>query len=294
MYDNFDFEIIDSKKTTKGDATVEVVTFPLLRGSDDPRTAEYLYFANEGGMKLKMVRIHLKDSSLRVEPGALYHMCGQLEMVTSTGGGFFKGLSRKLTTGESLLVNEIKGTGTIYLEPTFGHFLLHEIKENDLGVICDKGMFFAGTTGLDIGAAVQKNISAGLMGGEGWFQTKITGGGIAILFSPVPVEEVQTVSLDNSKLSVDGNFALMRTDGIDFKAEKSSKSWLATSVSGEGMLQTFTGTGKVWIAPTQPTYDKMTSGEGFTIGAPGSMNNKTLDSKKKSKLPNINLNIGGK
>ena len=80
-------------------------------------------------------------------------------------------------------------------------------------------MFFAGTSGLDIGAAIQKNISAGLFGGEGLFQTKVTGEGIAILFSPVPVEEIQEVELKNEKLSVDGNFALMRTDGVSFKAE---------------------------------------------------------------------------
>jgi uncharacterized protein (AIM24 family) len=37
----------------------------------------------------------------------------------------------------------------------------------------------------------------------------------------------------------------------------SSKSIFGTVVSGELLLQTFTGPGMVWVAPTQGVYDKM-------------------------------------
>ena len=241
------------------DAIVEVIQYSILRGSDDVRTAETLVYTAQAGMRMKMVRITLKDSKVRVEPGALYFMKGDLEMKASTGGGLMKGLARKLTSGESLFVNEIEGTGVIYLEPTFGHFFLHRIEEDSPGVICDKSMFYAGTTHLDISSSMQKNISSMMFGGEGLFQTSIKGSGIAVLFSPVPLQEVQKIQLNDEKLSVDGNFALMRSAGLEFKAEKSSKSWLATSVSGEGLLQTFSGTGTVWVAPTQGMYDKLAS-----------------------------------
>jgi uncharacterized protein (AIM24 family) len=59
------------------------------------------------------------------------------------------------------------------------------------------------------------------------------------------------------KLSVDGNFALVRTASVSFKAEKSAKTLFQSVVSGEGLLQTFTGPGTVWIAPTQAVYEKM-------------------------------------
>jgi len=135
----------------------------------------------------------------------------------------------------------------------------------------------AGTSGLDISSAMQKNISSALFGGEGLFQTKISGEGIAVLYSPVPVTEIQKVQLTNEKLSVDGNFTLLRSEGIEFKAEKSSKSWVATSVSGEGLLQTFSGTGSVWIAPTQGIYELLSTSEGISqlALAPGTMNTKT-------------------
>ena len=109
------------------------------------------------------------------------------------------------------------------------------------------------------------------------------GRGIAILYSPVPVQEIKKIKLNGEKLSVDGNFALMRTADVQFRAEKSSKSWVATAVSGEGLLQTFNGDGTVWIAPTQGVYEKMVSIEGLRelAGAPGSMG--TMTDVKKGK-----------
>lgn len=59
---------------------------------------------------------------------------------------------------------------------------------------------------------------------------------------------------------MDGNFALMRTGRIDFSVEKSTRSLLGTITSGEGLLQTFRGTGSVWLAPTQDIYQRLRSG----------------------------------
>jgi uncharacterized protein (AIM24 family) len=267
------YEILDSREAGDG-ATVEILQFPKLAGSADIRTAENLFYAGQSGMRLKMVRITLRNSHARVEPGALYYMKGHLEMKASTGGGLLAGISRKLVTGETFFVNEIHGSGEIYLEPTFGHFLLHTVSSQDVALIVDKSLFYAGTSGLEISAVLQKQISAALFGGEGLFQTRIKGIGIAVLYSPVPVHEVQQIELSKEKLWVDGNFALMRTEGVEFRAEKSSKSWVATSVSGEGLLQTFEGTGSVWIAPTQGIYHLLATDAGVRklSQVPGSSN----------------------
>lgn len=266
------YEVIDSREASDG-TKVEILQFPQLAGSADLRTAENLFFAAQSGMRLKMVRITLRNSHVRIEPGSLYYMLGHLEMKASTGGGLLAGLSRKIVAGETFFVNEVHGSGEIYLEPTFGHYLLHSVAPQDVALIVDKTLFYAGTSGLEISAVLQKQVSAALFGGEGLVQTRIKGTGIAVLYSPVPVHEVQKIQLNKEKLSVDGNFALMRTEGIEFRAEKSSKSWLATSVSGEGLLQTFEGTGSVWIAPTQGIYQLLASDAGVRklSQAPGSM-----------------------
>ena len=47
----------------------------------------------------------------------------------------------------------------------------------------------------------------------------------------------------------------MRTDGVKFSVQKSTKSWIGAGMSGEGLLQTFEGTGRVWLAPTQSIYE---------------------------------------
>jgi len=274
-------EVID--RIEAGDGTViEIVQYNTLMGSADVRTAQNLFFANQSGMHLKMVRIQLAGSHVRVEPGALYYMRGKLEMKASTGGGIMKGLARKLVAGESFFVNEIHGHGEIYLEPTFGHFLLHRIDNAEGGVIVDKGLFYAGTGELSISAAQQRNVSSALFGGEGFFQTLIAGTGVAVLYSPVPREEIIRYDLEGEKLAVDGNFAMMRSEGVKFRAEKSSKSWVATAVSGEGLLQTFEGRGHVWVAPTQGVYQKLAGPKGLQALAapPGSSHTATKSGPK--------------
>lgn len=51
-----------------------------------------------------MVRITISNSSVRVEPGAFYHMKGDLEIKASIGGGILKGLARKVTSPEFFFV----------------------------------------------------------------------------------------------------------------------------------------------------------------------------------------------
>jgi uncharacterized protein (AIM24 family) len=101
---------------------------------------------------------------------------------------------------------------------------------------------------------MQKHVSSALFGGEGLFQTKVSGKGWVVLTTPVPASEIQKITLNNEKLSVDGSFAILRKGNIDFKVEKSSKGLFSSKISGEGLLQTFTGTGEVWLCPTIDYY----------------------------------------
>jgi len=265
------FEVLSKEETD--DAVFEVLQYPKLAGSNDARAAEQLYFVQNTGMRLKLIRITLKNGSIRNEPGTLYYMKGNLEMKATTGGGMMKALKRKVTSGESMLVNEIEGSGEVYLEPSYGHFILLNMQNEE--VIVDRSLFFAGSQGLDISASMV-SLSAAVAGGEGLFQTKISGTGVVALFSHVPQEEIQEIDLHNETLSVDGSFAMMRTKGVDFKVKKSSRSWAATSVSGEGLLQTFSGTGKVWIAPTEEIYKSLATPKGLARLAlpPGAMSDR--------------------
>lgn len=248
------FDVVESE-SIQG-TLLEVVQYKALKGSDDLDVAEKVFFANQADIHLKMIRVTLYRSELLIEPGALYFMKGALQLESSTQGGIAKGLMRKFMTGETLFQSKIKGTGEIYLEPSFGHYLLVNI-DND-ALIFDKGAFHCASAGLEVSPKMQQNVSSALFGGEGFFQTQVKGSGVVVLNSPVPVSELLMYDLAaGEKLSVDGNFAFVRTANLSFHAEKSGKSLFQSVTGGEGLLQTFTGPGMVWIAPTQGVYDKM-------------------------------------
>jgi uncharacterized protein (AIM24 family) len=266
-----EFEVLKCSKS-KG-IIVELLQYKNLKGSSNIHLSNSLFYAKEVGIKLKCVRIHLDNASLNIEPGALHYMHGKLELSSSASGGegivgIGKALARKALTKETVFQSKISGTGTVYLEPSFGHYILYELNNEEL--VVDKGMYYCSDSKVKCGVSMQKNVSSALFGGEGLFQTKVTGTGICVFDSPVPIEEVRCINLKNEKLSVDGNFALMRTEGISFKAEKSAKSLVGMLGSGELLLQTFSGTGKVWIAPTEAVYDEMD----LTGGVNSQANNK--------------------
>jgi uncharacterized protein (AIM24 family) len=227
-------------------------------------------------MRLKQVRIALRDGEAIAESGALHFMLGQIQMEGKIGGvsGLGKAMMNKFVTKEAAIMPRYRGTGQISLEPSFSHFLIHRLMGEE--VIADKGMFCCGEGTLDIGSVMQKNVSSALFGGEGLFQTRIRGTGICVFESPVPADEVMRIDLKDETLQVDGNFALMRTGRIEFSVEKSTRGIIGTLTSGEGLLQTFRGTGSVWLAPTQDIYQRLQSGGIASMGAaPRSSNSAT-------------------
>lgn len=248
------FEVLQTESTVG--ATFEVVQYKTLQGSDDLNVAEKIFLVNQANIHLKMIRVKLNKSELIIEPRALYFMKGDLQLESGIQGGLAKGLMRKFITGESLFQSKIRGTGEVYLEPTFGHYLVFNIDDDAL--IVDKGAFFCASASLSVSAKLQRNISSALFGGEGFFQTEIKGSGVVVLNSPVPTPELLMYELaPGEKLSVDGNFAFARSGTVTFQAEKSGKTLFQSVTSGEALLQTFTGPGVVWIAPTEGVYDRI-------------------------------------
>ena len=233
---------------------VEVLEYKELKGSRNPLIAEDMYYVQKAGMSMKQVKVTLKDSGVVIEPGALYFHKGNIECRSNIGGvsGLAKKMIKSKLTNESTFNPMYSGTGELFLEPSFSHFIIVEL--NDDAIIVDKGVFYCCQEGLEVGVAMQKTISSALKGGEGLFQTRISGTGACVLEIPVPMSEILKVQLNNEKLQVDGNFALLRSDSITYSVQRGSGGIVDKLTSGEGLLQTFEGTGSVWLAPTQPAY----------------------------------------
>lgn len=235
---------------------LEVIEYVRKKAMHGLGSAENLAYKTEEPEYAYRLLFKLTNGGLLLEPGLLHYMVGSLSISTSSSVSNLTSMLKRAAASESSSLTEIQGTGEVYLEPTQGeHFLIVEL-ENDV-LIADKGLFYAGSNSLKVSSEMQSNISAALFGGEGLFQTKVEGNGIAVFQSPVPVEELVCIDLNNEKLSVDGTFAILRTGNIAFKVEKSAKSMLGSAKSGEGFLQTFSGTGKVWIAPTLAIHQVM-------------------------------------
>lgn len=218
------------------------------------RTLEHTgyFYEQRSGVRLKQVRITLNQGKVVTEAGALHFLKGHVTAENRIGKGFMQRMASSMLTDESFARPEYTGTGEVYLEPSFDHFLILKIENDD--IIVDKGLFYCCEPTIDVGVYRQKHLSAAIKGGEGWFQTRLTGTGICVLKTSVPAEEIIQLELNNERLQVDGNFALLRTGNISFTVEKSAKSILGSITSGDGLLQTFSGTGQVWLAPTEFLY----------------------------------------
>ena len=199
--------------------------------------------------RLNMVKAELENAAFRYEAGALHYMKGNLELESNMPG--VGSIFKSMITKEKIIKPVISGTGTVFLTPSFGEFTILEL-DNDEWIL-DQGAYYASEIDVEIGAYTNRAISA-LFSGEKWFQTVVAGTGKVIINSAGPLEEIEMI---NDKLVVDGRFAVARTSGIDLKVTKASSGIFSTVISGEGLVNTFSGTGKVLIAPVDNYFNTL-------------------------------------
>lgn len=245
----------------------QILEYENLDGAADVQTAFGLNIIRQSGIKLKQIRIILESSSVKIEPGALSYMKGNIDIRSKSGGliGFGKKIITSKLTGETAFKPTYSGTGEIFLEPSFGHFALIELEDDE--IILSDNMFYACEDDIEVNASMQKNVSAAFLGNEGLYQTRLEGSGIVAIRVPVPESEIFKCILINDTLKVDGDLAILRTGNIEFSVEKSSKSIVGTAVGGEGIVNVYRGTGEVWLVPTKRVYGTL------RMTGPSKMNN---------------------
>ena len=259
------FRVVET--VTRGATTFELLEYAALAGSEPLGAVERLYALNRAGARLRQLRVRLADDAVRTEPGALQFVKGHVTMESTTGaggglGGLMRGALAAARTGETVFKPLYRGRGELYLEPTFGHVWLAQLGHEALAaealgaatVYADQGLFYCCEDGVQVSAHKVESFSARMAGGEGRYQTQLTGAGVVAFRIPVPRSEVVSVDLSDETLQVDGSFALLRTGDVRFTVERAGGSVADAVTSGEGLLQTFRGTGRVWLAPTQPVY----------------------------------------
>ena len=139
------------------------------------------------------------------------------------------------------------------LEPTYRHILLTNLQEWGGSVVLDDGLFLACDNTVTQKVVARSNLSSAVFGREGLFNLSLNGTGICALESIVPRNEIIEVVLDNDMMKIDGNMAIAWSSSLDFTVEKSSKSLVGSAVSGEGLVNVYRGSGKIWLAPVLET-----------------------------------------
>ncbi|AFS77840.1 hypothetical protein DUF421 [Gottschalkia acidurici 9a] len=229
---------------------IEVLEYDNLTATN-AQEAENIFYMNKAGVKLRQCCVTLDGTrGVQLSSGAMSFMKGDIDIGTNVKGvGDFLGkfVSSKVT-GEKAIKPLYKGVGEIYLEPSYKHFILHELKNES--ICMDDGMFFAAGEGIKISAKPIQRLSAAVAGGEGLFNLCAEGSGPLLLESKVPLSEILVYNLVNDTLKVDGNFVVLWSSSLEFTVQKSTKSLIGSAASGEGLVNVYKGTGTVWLAPT--------------------------------------------
>lgn len=233
---------------------VDVLEYEKLLSPQNSGMAQRLWFMEQENLRVRQLAIYVDKDEVQLQAGAMSYFQGDLEMVSGvTLGNAVKKAFAGSVTGEAMAKPVYKGTGLIVSEPSFRHFIGFVLEAGE-SVVVDKGMFYMAANSVKVEPYMQKNLSSALLGNEGIFQICMTGPGLVICESAVCMDEVDVITLNNDKLRVDGNFAILRTAGIKFTVERSAKTLVGSAASGEGLVNVYTGTGQVWLAPTIKVY----------------------------------------
>lgn len=242
---------------SSGGLKIEVMEYQKLLGLSSASMATSVYYMEKQGIKVRQIALYLEDDKVVVSSGSMSYFRGNLEMVSGvTMGNALGRMFRGAVTGEQMAQPEYVGTGMLVLEPSYKHFMVLELAPKE-SIIIDDGMFYCAQGSVQVKAVAQKNFSSAVAGGESLFQMQLTGPGLIVLESMVPMEEIDIIDLQDDTLKVDGNFAVLRSSSLDFTVERSAKTLVGSAVSGEGFVNVYRGTGQVWLAPTIKVYKNL-------------------------------------
>ena len=202
------------------------------------------------GDDLQIVEVELDPAeSVRAEAGAMLYMDGGVRMDTGTGGGFVKGLKRRLT-GESFFItsftNEGRGPARVaFSAPYPGKVVALDLAERGGSVLCQKDTFLCAADGIEIEVAFTRKLGAGLFGGEGFILQRLTGDGLAFCHAGGTVVERDLAG--GETLSVDTGCLVAFDESVDYDIEFQG-GFKNALFGGEGLfLARVEGPGTVWL-----------------------------------------------
>ena len=178
--------------------------------------------------------------------------------MTTSSGGFGKAIA-KAFTGEVIFSNTytaMNGPGMIALGSNgTGEILAIDVLPGQ-DLILQKGAYLASTPGVSFSAFMNKKVTVGIAGGEGFLMQRISGQGK--LFVEIDGSVINYTLQPGQQLIIDTGYTAMfdATCKMDIRTVPGVKN---AFLGGEGFFNTvLTGPGRVWLQTNKryiPTAD---------------------------------------
>lgn len=242
---NTDFlEPSDIKKIySYADEKYKIVEY-LKDISLSPSEALPAYYMEKMNVHKRQAVIDLAGDGVILQAGAMQWLVGDIQIKSDIkgAGDFAKKIISSKVTKESAVKPLYEGDGLLVLEPTYKHLIVIDNDEEwNGGVVLEDGLFLACDSTMNMKVVSRKNLSSGVLGGEGSF----------LLESPVPREEIVEIILKDDMIKIDGSYAIAWSPSLKFTVEASTKSLIGSAASGEGLVNVYRGTGKIWMTPVR-------------------------------------------
>ncbi|MGL5638017.1 MAG: TIGR00266 family protein [Cetobacterium sp.] len=187
-----------------------------------------------------------KGESVRIEPGCMVYKDGSINLQGKVNGGLFSAIGKVFLGGESFFtsVATAKEAGRVAVAPKgFGNIKVLNVSNGNHWYLND-GSFLACNSSVDYTSTKQKRILNSILGGTGgFFILKSKGEGELLVNG---FGDLIEIALDGSQpFQIDNGHVVCWQESLDYKMEIGSG--LFGFRSGEGLLNTFRGKGKVII-----------------------------------------------
>jgi uncharacterized protein (TIGR00266 family) len=171
------------------------------------------------GTSTELVEVMLRPGQdIQVQTGAMIYISDGVVMRTNLGGGFLKGVKRRLA-GENFFITTFENMHYEKAAVGVGAYYPGQIVPVDLTKFrghfySQQRCFLCAETSIDISIGFVKRLGAGIFGGEGFVLQKLTGGGLAFLQAGGSV--IQKELLPGETLRIDTGCLLGFSGTVDY------------------------------------------------------------------------------
>ena len=181
--------------------------------------------------------------AVRVEAGAMAMTRGDVQIATSTQGGFMKGLKRSLG-GESFFVNDFNSTngGVVAVAPALPGDMALVPMNGSGSLLVQSGSWIASDPSIDVDAKWGGGKT--FFSGEGLILLRCSGSGDLLVSAYGAIRSYELAP--GEVITLDTGHVVAFDDSVQYSVRKAG-SWKSTILGGEGLVTDFTGPGRVWL-----------------------------------------------